>query len=211
MPFTIAIDGPAASGKGTIARELAQQFGFLYLDTGLIYRAVAKVALLQGGGHMNDTEVIEVAQSFKLEYLELDDLRSSEMGNNASRIASIPEVRAALLKFQRDFSQEGDGAVLDGRDIGTIILPHADLKIFVTANLNVRANRRHQEFLNSNTSITLAKVLDDLSDRDKRDRNRQHAPLQISSNAHLIDTSELSIEAAITHAIELVRSARKII
>ena len=209
MPFTIAIDGTSASGKGTLARGIAQNFGFSYLDTGLIYRAVAQVALLKGKGQFYETDVIEVARSFKSEYLKLDNLRSSEVGNNASRIASIAGVREELVKFQREFAQKGDGAVLDGRDIGTVILPNADLKIFVTAELNIRAERRYRDFLNSKTSITLAKVLEDLSERDHRDSNRQQSPLKISSDAHLIDTSELSIEAAIAHAIKLVKLVRK--
>ena len=209
MSFTIAIDGTAASGKGTLAKAVAQHFGFSYLDTGLIYRAVSEVALRRGNGQLNKSEAIEIARSFKREYLELDNLRSEEAGNNASRIASIPEVRSELIKFQREFALKGDGAVLDGRDIGTIILPNAELKIFVTADLNIRAERRYQDFLKSQISITLERVLEDLSERDYRDRNRQHAPLKISSNAHLIDTSELSIESAIAHAIRLVGSARK--
>ena len=209
MSFTIAIDGTAASGKGTIAKAVAQHFRFSYLDTGLIYRAVSEVALRRGNGQLNDSEAIKIARSFKHEYLELDNLRSEEVGNNASRIASIPEVRSELIKFQKEFSIKGEGAVLDGRDIGTVILPNADLKIFVTAELNIRAERRYQDFLKSQISITLERVLKDLSERDHRDSNRQHAPLKISSNAHLIDTSELSIEAAIDYAIGLVKSSRQ--
>ena len=209
MSFSIAIDGTAASGKGTIAKAVAQHFGFSYLDTGLIYRAVSEVALRRGNGKLYDSQAIEIAQSFKREYLELDNLRSDETGNNASRIAAIPEVRLELIKFQREFASRAEGAVLDGRDIGTVILPNAKLKIFVTADLNIRAERRYQDFLKSQISISLERVLKDLSERDHRDRNRQHAPLKISSNAHLIDTSELSIEAAITHAIGLVESAKQ--
>ena len=121
MSFTIAIDGPAASGKGTLAKGVAQHFLFSYLDTGLIYRAVAAVTIFQGDGQLNKAEAIKIAQSFKLKYLELNNLRSSKVGNNASIIASIPEVRAALLKFQREFAVKGIGAVLDGRDIGTLL------------------------------------------------------------------------------------------
>jgi cytidylate kinase len=209
MSLTIAIDGLAASGKGTLAKGIAKYFGYSYLDTGLIYRAVAKVALFNGNGQLYDAEVIKVARSFKFEYLQLDNLRSKEIGHNASKIASIPEVRAELLKFQRVFALKSDGAVLDGRDIGTVILPNADLKIFVTADLNIRAGRRHQDFLNSETGITLEKVLEDLSERDHRDSTRQHSPLKISSNAHLIDTSELSIETAIAHAIKLVKLVKE--
>ena len=209
MSFTIAIDGPAASGKGTLAKGVAQHFLFSYLDTGLIYRAVAAVTLLQGDGQLNKAEAIKIAQSFKLKYLELNNLRSSKAGNNASIIASIPEVRTALLKFQREFAVKGNGAVLDGRDIGTVILPDAKLKMFVTADIKVRAERRHKELLKSGLTITLEKVFEDLRERDCRDRSREHSPLKISSNAHLIDTTELSIETAITRAIELVRLERK--
>lgn len=209
MSFTIAIDGTAASGKGTLAKAVAQHFGFSYLDTGLIYRAVSELALRQGNGQLYASEAIEIARSFKREYLELDNLRSEEAGSNASRIASIPEVRSELIKFQREFALKGEGAVLDGRDIGTVILPNSDLKIFVTADLKIRAERRYQDFLKSQVSITLERVLEDLSERDHRDCNRQHAPLKISSNAHLIDTSELSIEAAIAHAIGLVEFAKQ--
>ena len=209
MSFTVAIDGHAASGKGTLAKGLARHFGFSYLDTGLIYRAVAMVALLKGDGQLLDANVIEVAQSFKYEYLKLDNLRSSESGNNASKIASIPKVRSELLKFQREFALNGDGAVLDGRDIGTVILPNANLKIFVTADLNTRAERRYKEFLNFNTGITFAKVLQDLSERDQRDTHRGHSPLKMSRNAHLIDTSELSIEASIARAVKLVNLAKE--
>ena len=209
MSFTIAIDGTAASGKGTLSKAIAQHFGFSYLDTGLIYRAVSEVALRRGNGELYDSVAIEIARSFKREYLELNNLRSEEAGNNASRIASIPEIRLELIKFQREFASKGEGAVLDGRDIGTVILPNADLKIFITADLNIRAERRYQDFLKSHISITLEQVLADLSERDNRDRNRQHAPLKISSNAHLIDTSELSIETAIAHAIGLVESAKQ--
>lgn len=209
MSFTIAIDGPAASGKGTLAKGIAEHFGFSYLDTGLIYRAIAKVALLRGSGRICEAEAIEISKSFKLEYLKLHNLRSSEAGINASRIASIPEVRTGLLKFQREFASKGKGAVLDGRDIGTVILPNAKLKIFVTANLNTRADRRYKDFLKSGARVSLKTVLNDLSERDHRDSNRHHSPLKISSNAHLIDTSELSIETAITHAIKLVKLTRK--
>ena len=209
MSFTIAIDGPAASGKGTIARGVARHFLFSYLDTGLIYRAVAAVTLLQGDGKLNEAEAIKIAQSFKLKYLELNNLRSNEAGNNASIIASIPEVRTELLKFQREFAGKGNGAVLDGRDIGTVILPNAKLKIFVTADIKIRAERRHRELLKCGSAITLKKVFEDLSERDRRDSSREHSPLKISSNAHLIDTTELSIETAITKAIELVRLERK--
>ena len=153
--------------------------------------------------------MVDGAEVIAQAYLELDNLRSEEVGNNASRIASIPEVRSELIKFQKEFSIKGEGAVLDGRDIGTVILPNADLKIFVTAELNIRAERRYQDFLKSQISITLERVLKDLSERDHRDSNRQHAPLKISSNAHLIDTSELSIEAAIDYAIGLVKSSRQ--
>jgi cytidylate kinase len=209
MSFSIAIDGHAASGKGTLAKGVAKHFGFSYLDTGLIYRAVARMALLKGDGQLNEVDAIAIARSFKTEYLNMDNLRSSASGSNASWVASIPQVRTALVEFQREFAEKGDGAILDGRDIATVILPNAALKIFVTADLNVRAERRYTDFLNTENNISQQQVRESLAERDFRDSNRQHSPLKISNNAHLIDTTELSIEAAIARAIELVRVTKQ--
>ena len=206
MTFIIAIDGHAASGKGTIAKGVAEWFGFAYLDTGLIYRSVAQQALLKGKkGLLSKKSLINIARSFKPEYLELKNLRSSEVGNYASKIASIAEVRSELVNFQRDFANKSQGAVLDGRDIGTVIVPDAQLKLFITADLNIRAERRYKDLHQRDKSITFLQILDDLSKRDCIDSSRQYAPLKISKDAHLIDTSELSIEASIDFVIDLVK------
>lgn len=208
MAFLIAIDGHAASGKGTIAKSVAEHFNFAYLDTGLIYRAVAKIALSDPQGSLSKKTLIGIARSFDSEYLKLENLRSDEIGIQASRIATIVEVRKELVKFQRNFAEKGNGSVLDGRDIGTKILPHAQLKMFITADLNVRALRRYRELKKSNNKLTLDKVMDDLSQRDWLDSTREHAPLKISEDAYLIDTSELSIEASINYAIDLVNEIK---
>ena len=205
MTFIIAIDGHAASGKGTIAKGVAQWFGFAYLDTGLIYRAVAQQGLLKDkNGFLSKKALVEIARSFKPEYLELENLRSDDVGNYASKIASIKEVRSELVKFQRDFANKSQGAVLDGRDIGTVIAPDAQLKLFITADLNIRAERRYKDLHNRDKSITFSQIVGDLSKRDCLDSNRQYAPLKITNDAHLIDTSELSIEASIDIVVDLV-------
>ena len=185
MRFTVAIDGPAAAGKGTIARAVAERFGFAHLDTGALYRAVG----MKGG------DPIAAAQSLTPEDLARDDLRSLAAGQAASRVAVIPEVRAALLAFQRDFSRRAGGAVLDGRDIGTVICPEAEVKLFVTASAEVRAHRRWLE-----VGGDAAQVLAEVIERDARDMNRADAPLKPAPDAILIDTSVLSIEEAIARA-----------
>ena len=208
MAFVIAVDGHAASGKGTISRGVAQHFDFAYLDTGLIYRAIAKVALMRGQNALQSEEVIKIAHRFKPEYLQLDGLRSNTVGVFASKIAALPKVRTALINFQREFVSDKKGAILDGRDIGSVIFPNAQLKVFITAEINLRAERRFKELLKENKSTTFVQVLDDLSKRDYLDSNRKYAPLKISSDAHLIDTSELSIEASIVKVINLVNLAK---
>ena len=204
MTFVIAIDGHAASGKGTIGKGVAKHFGFSYLDTGLIYRAVAKLGLLTGKAPLPKKDLIDLARSFKLEDLELEDLRSDEVGTYASQIATVAEVRSELFNFQRNFALKSKGAVLDGRDIGTVIIPDAQLKVFVTADLSVRAERRYGDIKRRVNKVNYDKVLADLSKRDRLDSSREHAPLKITSDAHLIDTSELSIEASIAYVIDLV-------
>ena len=204
MSFVVAIDGPAASGKGTVAKGIARHFGFSYLDTGLIYRAVANLALKGGNGILLDLEAIKAAKLFKADYLNLKYLRTSEAGTNASKIANIPEVRDELIKFQRNFSLNDNGSVLDGRDIGTVICPSADIKFFITASLSVRAKRRYEELIKEKNKVSLDEIVADLQSRDYRDSSRENSPLKISYDAHLIDTTELSIEAAIARAINLV-------
>jgi len=197
MAFTIAIDGPAAAGKGTIGRAVAAHFGFGHLDTGLLYRATGR-RMLQG------LDAVEAAQSLRAADLEADDLRSSEVGQAASRVAAIPEVRAALVDFQRAFARRSGGAVLDGRDIGTVICPDAEVKLYVTAGDDERARRRHKELCEKGQDVTLEEVLDDLRIRDARDSARATAPLKPAKDALLLDTSAMSIEAAVQAAIDLV-------
>lgn len=189
MPFTIAIDGPAASGKGTIARALAARFGFQHLDTGLLYRAVGAL-----GG---DPAV--AARGLTPADLARPDLRTAEAGAAASRVAAIPEVRAALLAFQRDFARRGKGAVLDGRDIGTVICPEAEVKLYVTASDETRAARRAAEL-----GADPAKILAELRERDARDAARATAPLRAAADAILLDTTALSIDEAVARAAAVV-------
>ncbi len=194
QPFTVAIDGPAAAGKGTISRAVAACFGFAHLDTGALYRAVG----VKGG------DPVLAAQNLTPEDLARDDLRSLEAGQAASRVAVIPEVRAALLAFQRRFARQPGGAVLDGRDIGTVICPEAEVKLYVTASAEVRAHRRWLE-----VGGDPARVLAEVQERDARDMGRADAPLRPAADAMQIDTSDLSIEAAIAAAIAAVEAARR--
>ena len=191
MIFTVAIDGPAAAGKGTISRAAADRFGFAHLDTGALYRAVG----VKGG------DPILAAQNLTPEDLTRDDLRTLEAGQAASRVAVIPEVRAALLDFQRRFARRQGGAVLDGRDIGTVICPEAEVKLYVTASAEVRAHRRWLE-----VGGDAARVLAEVRERDARDMGRADAPLRAADDAVVIDTSDLSIDEAVAKAVTLVEA-----
>lgn len=193
MKITIAIDGPAAAGKGTISKAVAKHFGFAHLDTGLLYRAVG---IVSAGG-----DAVQVAQNLTPDDLARNDLRSAAAAEAASKVAVIPEVRAALLAFQRDFAQRDGGAVLDGRDIGTVICPAADVKLYVNASPEVRAKRRFAEL---GDITTFQAVLADVQARDKRDSERSEAPLVAADDATLIDTTELSIGEAVSMAIAIV-------
>lgn len=197
MAFTIAIDGPAAAGKGTIGRALAAHFGFAHLDTGLLYRATGR-KMLQG------FDPVAAAESLRAEDLVADGLRSSEVGQAASRVAAIPEVRQALLDFQRAFARRAGGAVLDGRDIGTVICPEAEVKIYVTASDAERARRRHLELSAKDPHLTLEDVAEDLRQRDARDSARAAAPLKPARDALMLDTSSMSIEEAVAAAVSEV-------
>lgn len=201
MAFTIAIDGPAAAGKGTISRAVASHFGFAHLDTGLLYRAVG-MRMLEG------VDPIEAAQALTPDDLTRDDLRSAAAAQAASKVATIPEVRAALLDFQRAFARRAGGAVLDGRDIGTVICPEAEAKLFVTASAEVRARRRHAELRAAGSDMTYPQVLEDVHERDARDRDRSTAPLIAADDAVLIDTSGMDIDAAIAAAIAAIDARR---
>jgi len=204
----IAIDGPAASGKGTLGKKLAAHFGLRHLDTGLIYRAVAKAVI--DAGKRPDDAAAAVAAAKALDPASFDEaaLKIPAIGEAASVVSAIPEVRAALLAFQRDFAAKPPGAVLDGRDIGTVICPDADAKIFVTATPEARARRRAAEYRAAGRNITDEAVLADIRSRDARDSNRPVAPLKQAPDAHLLDTTHLDIDAAIRAAIDIVEATR---
>jgi CMP/dCMP kinase len=204
----IAIDGPAASGKGTLGKRLATHYGYRHLDTGLIYRAVAK-SLIDTGHSLTD-EARATAAAVALDAGHLGDpaLKTDTVGQAASVISVFAGVRAALLDFQRDFASHPPGAVLDGRDIGTVICPNADVKIFVVASPEVRAKRRAQEILARGQPVDEAAVLADIKSRDERDRNRAAAPLKPAPDARLLDTSQLDIEGAVRAAIDIIEAVR---
>jgi cytidylate kinase len=199
----IAVDGPAASGKGTIARALARHYGLPHLDTGLLYRAVALMVLRN---ELDPTREADAVASCDFDDRLLDDpeLRGDIVGQVASIVSAHPLVRAALLQRQRRFAQQPGGAVLDGRDIGTVIAPQADAKLFVKATPMIRARRRHEELKARGSTLTYDKVLADIRTRDQRDAGRAAAPMTQAADAALLDTSFLSIEAAVQKAITLV-------
>lgn len=202
MSFTVAIDGPAASGKGTIAKEVAAAFGLAHLDTGLLYRAVGR-RVLQGEAPE------DVARALTAEDLTRGDLRSAAVAQAASRVAAIDAVRAALLDFQRAFARRAGGAVLDGRDIGTVICPEAEVKLFVTAQDRTRAERRFKELAGKGVETSFDAVLADLNARDTRDRARQAAPLRPAADAVILDTSDMDIAAAVAAAFREVEKRRE--
>jgi len=201
MSFTVAIDGPAAAGKGTISRAVAEAFGFAHLDTGLLYRAVGRRMLL-------GEDPVEAARALRPEDLEGSDLRGPDVAQAASKVAVIPEVRAALVDFQRAFARRAGGAVLDGRDIGTVICPWAQVKLFVTASADVRARRRFAELSEAGHDVAFETVLQDVRDRDARDMNRSDAPLRPADDAIEVDTSNLSIAQAVETACTCVARAQ---
>lgn len=204
----IAIDGPAASGKGTLGKRLAAHYGYRHLDTGLIYRAVAKAMI--DAGHPLDDENLAIATATALDAGQLGDpaLKTDAVGQGASLVSVFPGVRAALFDFQRDFASHPPGAVLDGRDIGTVICPYAEVKIFVVASPEIRAKRRVQEILARGEAVDPDAVLADIRKRDERDQNRAAAPLKQAPDARLLDTSHLDIEGAVRAAIAIVEAAR---
>ncbi|KIZ34490.1 MULTISPECIES: (d)CMP kinase [Rhodopseudomonas] len=204
----IAIDGPAASGKGTLGRLLADHYGFRHLDTGVIYRAVAKALLDRGADLTDEPCAVEVAMTLSPETFGDPALKSQIVGEAASVVSAIPRVREALVAFQRQFAMEAPGAVLDGRDIGTVICPHADVKIFVVADPQIRARRRALEAKGRGEDADEAQILADILKRDERDRNRAVAPLKPASDAHLLDNSHLDIEGGVRAAIDIVEAVR---
>ena len=203
MPLIIAVDGPAASGKGTIARALARHYGLPHMDTGLLYRAVALNLVRFGGDPGNELEAVRACD---LGSVSFDDpeLRSEIVGSYASRISAYPAVRAHLLERQRLFAAQAEGAVLDGRDIGTVIAPDATAKLFVTASPEVRANRRLTELTLRGLNAHFDEILSDIRARDERDSGREAAPLVQAEDAMLLDTSELDVDQAIAAALGLV-------
>jgi cytidylate kinase len=204
----IAIDGPAASGKGTLGKRLAVHYGLRHLDTGLIYRAVAK-ALLDAGHDLNDArKAASAAKALDPAGFDEGALKSHPIGEAASIVSAIPQVRAMLLAFQRDFGRQPPGAVLDGRDIGTVIFPDAEVKIFVDATAEVRARRRTAELTAGGQKVREADVLADIRRRDERDTTRAAAPLKPAADAHLLDTTHLDIDAAFRAAIDIVEAVR---
>jgi len=204
----IAIDGPAASGKGTIARQIAQIYGLHHLDTGLLYRAVAKAVL--DAGHSPDDAERAIAAAAALDPKKFDEsaLKTQKITEASSVVAAIPQVREALMNYQRAFAVQPPGAVLDGRDIGTVIAPGADVKLFVVASPEVRAKRRVAELRGRGEAADEAEVLADLRRRDERDSRRTVAPLVQAPDAHLLDTTNLSIDAAFRAAIQIIEDVR---
>ncbi len=202
--FVIAIDGPAASGKGTLARRLGAHFGYPVLDTGLLYRAVAYTVLSNGEELHNEQAAFEAACNLNLDEVPKQVLRTADMGEAASVVAAMPHVRAALLDFQRLFSTYMPGAVLDGRDIGTFVCPQADVKLYITASAEARAHRRTLELLNAGEEVDEAEILADIHKRDKRDANRALAPLLQAVDAHVLDTTGLSIDAVFERALKII-------
>lgn len=202
----IAIDGPAASGKGTLARRLAAHYGLPHLDTGLLYRAVGARCLAEGV--RDEARAAGIAHELDVRALDADALRTAGIGEAASVVAAMPAVRAALLELQRRFAAQPGGAVLDGRDIGTVICPDASAKLFVTATPAVRAERRYKELAGRGDAISYDDVLADIRKRDERDSNRAAAPLVQAADAMLLDTSTLGIEEAYAAALALVEQQR---
>jgi len=204
----IAIDGPAASGKGTLGKRLAAHFGLRHLDTGLLYRAVAKAQLDAGQALDDKTQAVAAARALDPAAFDEKVLKGHAIGEAASIVSAIPEVREALLAFQRQFAAAPPGAVLDGRDIGTVICPDADVKIFVIAAPEVRARRRAAELRASGQAADEAGILEDIRRRDERDRNRAVAPLKAAADAIELDTSNLDIEGAVAAAVRVVENVR---
>jgi cytidylate kinase len=197
MIFTVAIDGPAAAGKGTLSKSVAAHFGFAHLDTGLLYRAVGAKTLL-------GVEPVAAAKALTAEDLDGDALRTPEVAQAASKVAVLPEVRKALTDFQIAFARRAGGAVLDGRDIGTVICPDAEVKLFVTASAAVRAKRRFLELTGKGLVTSLEEVLADVQARDDRDMNRAEAPMRPADDAVILDTSKMSVEAAFEAALAVI-------
>jgi len=204
----IAIDGPAASGKGTLAKRLAAHYGYRHLDTGVIYRAVAHALMTRGLDLRDEAAAARAARGLDPATFDNPALKSHEVGSAASIVSAIPAVRTALVEFQRQFAAKPPGAVLDGRDIGTVICPNAEVKIFVVADPKVRAHRRTVEALARGEAADEASILADILARDERDQNRAVAPLKPAKDAYLLDNSHLDIEGGVRAAIDIVEAVR---
>lgn len=205
VQLVIAIDGPAASGKGTLARRIAEYLGFPSLDTGLLYRAVARDVMASGADLDDEAAAVRAARSLDPASLQDPGLRDPGVGEAASRVARIASVRSALLEYQRDFARRKPGVVLDGRDIGTVVCPDADIKIFVEADVLVRADRRYRELRDREEEVQLDEVRDQIRRRDERDMSRSDSPMRPAADATLLDTTNLDIEAAFDAAMELIK------
>lgn len=207
----LAIDGPAASGKGTLARKLARHYGYAYLDTGSLYRAVGQAVLAAGADPADDKAALAAAEALDIAGIDEKAIRTREAGEAASIVAVKPAIRAAILGFQRNFASRPPGgergAVLDGRDIGTVVCPDARVKIFVTASPEIRAHRRWLELNNSGVEVSEAQILEDVRERDRRDAERAASPMKPAADAYLLDTSDLSIEAAFDAAVAIIDKA----
>ncbi len=205
-PLVIAIDGPAASGKGTLSRRIANHLDIPFLDTGRIYRATAIKLVYDNVSPSDESAAIAAAQKLRPEDLANPQLRQEEVGRVASIISSYPEVREILLQFQRDFAAKPEGAVLDGRDIGTVVCPNAGLKLFITANIESRADRRFKELSGQGIEVNYDSVLADLVERDNRDQQRDSAPLKPADDAVMIDTTSLTADEVFEKALGLIKS-----
>ncbi|MGE3474325.1 MAG: (d)CMP kinase [Rhodospirillaceae bacterium] len=205
----IAIDGPAASGKGTMARRIAKDLGVPYLDTGSLYRAVGVFTLRRGGNPADATDAIAAANALNINDFTPADLRSEEAGNAASKVAAIAGVRTALLAYQRTFAAQPAGAVMDGRDVGTVVCPEAHAKVFVTASLEVRVQRRIKELRDKGESVNEQRVWDDMVARDARDSGRSVAPLKPADDAFVLDTSSMNADEAFAQAKAFIVSKKK--
>lgn len=208
----IAIDGPGAAGKGTLARRVAQALGLAYLDTGMLYRAVGARVLEAGGDPAREADAAAAARGLRLADLDRSELRGERIGQAASIVAAIPAVRAALLDLQRDFAAAppggAPGAVLDGRDVGTVVCPDAEVKLFVTASPEARARRRHKELRERGEASIYARVLEEMRERDSRDSQRAVAPLKPAPDAVVLDTSDMNAEEAFRAAMEIIATRK---
>lgn len=214
-PFVIAVDGPAASGKGTMSRRLASYYGLAYLDTGTLYRGVGWLMLARNLDPRDEPAAVEIAQNFATSQIADADIRTADVGRAASVVAAVPGVRAALFDFQRNFAMwppgRVEGAILDGRDIGTVVYPEATVKFYITASPEVRAKRRYEELLLQDPSTDYEETLEQIKRRDQRDSSRESAPMRPAKDAEFIDTSTLDPDTVFARACRLIDKARAVV